>query len=345
VQKRPEIIIRSKDPVTRAVSREPVPNTPQVRQMQRNLRAINDYLAKQAICLHMSNEHLADLGREHSGIEFPLIFTHVALRRIFSRGSLTKGGRFYGGWWEGIPSKYRPYLTINGLACGEVDFRELHPRLLYMLNNQPIPPGDLYDDGWRDAQSPHYDHKHEPYLSRRKLFKTTFNALLNDENGHFRLDKADYQVAKRFGLNLPRIRQILFRKHPLLKGVHRSGIGLDLQFMDSRVAERVMLTLMEKDIPCLPVHDSYLVPRHQVSELISAMRVAFEAVTGYVPALKDVEPFSSDFRLPFKPNGDIDLPALFAMHDTALHNRFVESRRAAQQGRGRKGGTPSPPTM
>ena len=335
VQTEPKIILRDKDPHTQRVTQEALPSSTQVRQMLRNLRAINAYLAKQAICLHMSNEHLRELGQESSGIEFPLIFTHVALRRIFSRGSLTKGGRFYGAWWEGVPSKYRPYLTINGLACGEIDFRELHPRLLYMLNKQPVPEGDLYDDGWRDPSTPEYSARTEPYLSRRKLFKTVFNATLNDEHGQFRLCKVDYQTAKRFGLNLPKIRQILFRKHPLLMTVHRSGIGLELQFVDSQIAEQVMLALMRKDIPCLPIHDSFLVPRHQVRELISTMQEAFEAVTGHSPALKDVEPFATDFRLSFTPSGEVDLPALHAMHDDALHNRFVQGRWAAEQRRGK----------
>ena len=342
VQAKPQIILRNKDSRTQSVTQEPLPNSVLVRQMQRNLRAINDYLAKQAICLHMSNEHLKGLGRESSGIEFPFIFTHVALRRVFSRGSLAKGGRFYGAWWEGIPSGYRPYLTINGLACGEIDFRELHPRLLYMLNKEPVPDGDLYDDGWRDPVAPDYNPRTEPYQSRRKLFKTVFNATLNDEMGRFRLDKDDYETAKRFGLNLPKIRNILFRKHPLLKTAYRSGIGLELQFTDSRIAEHVMLVLMRKDIPCLPVHDSYVVPRHQASELITAMREAFEVVTGYQPALKDVEPFATDFRLPFTPSGDVDLSAIHAMHTASLHNLFVQSRWRAEQSRGR---APSPPIV
>lgn len=340
LQASPKSIIRTKDASTGAISQEPLPNTAEVRRMQRNLRTINEYLAKQAICLHMSNEHLDELGQKSSGIEFPLIFTHVALRRVFSRGSLTKGGRFYGAWWEGVPSKYRQYLTINGLACGEIDFRELHPRMLYMLNERPAPEGDLYDDGWRDPELPEYNAQAEPYLSRRKLFKTVFNATLNDEQGRFRLDEDDYKTAKRFGLNLPKIRQILFRKHPLLKEVHRSGIGLELQYRDAQIAERVIITLLKKDVACLPVHDSFVVPRHQASELIAAMREAFVAIMGHAPALKGLEPYQSDFRLPLRPDGEVDVQALYAMHETALRNRFVASRRAAQGA-----GTTSPPVM
>lgn len=342
LQAAPKIIVRNRNRATGVVTQEPLPNTAEVRRMQRNLQTINNYLAMQAICLHMSNQHLDELGHKSSGIEFPLIFTHVGLRRVFSRASLRKGGRFYGAWWEGLPSKYRQYLTINGHACGEIDFRELHPRMLYMLNKRPVPDGDLYDDGWRDPDFPEYNAKKEPYLSRRKLFKTVFNATLNDEHGSFRLEQHDYKTGTQFDLNLPKIRQILFRKHPLLKEVHQSGIGLELQFLDAQIAERVMLALLEKDIPCLPVHDSFLVPRHQTSELVTAMRDAFAAIVGHAPALKEVEPFQSDFQLPFRPDGTVDRQALYAMHSAALHNRFVQSRWAAQ---GSGAGAPSPPIM
>jgi hypothetical protein len=157
-----------------------------------------------------------------------------------------------------------------------------------------------------------------------------FNATLNEEEGYYRLDKAQYLTAKQFRLNLSKIRQILFRKHPLLKQLYRSGTGLELQFVDSQIAEKVMLSLMERSIPCMPVHDSFLVPRHQVSELTSTMKSAFEAVTGHSPALKDVEPFASDFRLPFKADGSVDHQAMFSMHSSALHDNFVQSRRAEQ---------------
>lgn len=303
-----------------------VPDTMAVRRMQANLNRINRFLAKQAICLHLSNERITALGAKDSRVEFALIFTHTALRRIFSRGSMEMGGRFYGGWWEGLPSEYRPFISINGHATGEVDFSELHPRLLYLLNGQTVPCGDLYDDGWRDASAPLYDKTIEPYRSRRKLFKQVFNATLNDELGTFRLPKDDAALAKSLGLSLSSIRKLLFQKHPLLKEHARSGIGLRLQYIDSQIAEQVMLDLLEQHIPCLPVHDSFLVPRHQGRELILSMRRAFKAVTGHDAKLKDMEPFGSDFRLPFLPNGEIDRDALYAMFENSIHERFVRSR-------------------
>jgi hypothetical protein len=333
------IIVRSRDRQTGIVQPIPTPDTRAVRTMRRNLREINGFLAKQAICLHLSNSRLHALGGT-SRVSIPVILTHTALRRVFSRGSLIKGGRFYGGWWEVIPSEFRPYITINGLATAEVDFREIHPRMLYILNRSAIPAGDLYDDGWRDPAHPAYDPKKEPYRTRRSLFKTAFNAILNDDTGRFRFEEADLATARHLGLTLRAIRQTLFRKHPLLKQVAGTGVGLDLQFIDSQIAEHTMIILMRQGIPCLPVHDSFIVPRHQASQLIKAMRGAFRAATGHDPALKDVEDYSSDFRVPFNAQGEVDLAALHSEHSTSIHNLFNESRRKAQAGTPQAGGAP-----
>lgn len=316
-----------------------LPKSLAVRAMEKNLRLINEYLAKQAICLHLSNARMLDLGKQ---LTTPLIFSHVALRRIFSRGSIQQGGRYYGAWWESIPSEFRPFLTINGMATGEIDFREIHPRMLYVLKGVPLPAStqDLYDDGWRDPSCPQYDAQIEPYKSRRKILKTVFNALLNDDEGRFRLQPKDYETAKDFNLNLTTIKKILFKMHPLLKDVYRSGIGLNLQFLDSQIAERVMLDLMSQGIPCLPVHDSFIVPRHQTAYLRQAMQNAFQDVMGTQPALKDTEPFDTDFRLIFK--GDqVDLQALHQLHEDSWHNQYVLSRHTAmQEAAGRAAKTP-----
>lgn len=321
----------------------PLPKSSAVWAMEKNLRAINQYLAKQAICLHMSNARLLDLGKQ---LTTPLIFSHVALRRIFSRGSIQQGGRFYGAWWESIPSEFRPFLTINGMATGEIDFREIHPRMLYLLKGVPLPARtqDLYDDGWRDPHHQQYDVQIEPYRSRRKILKTVFNALLNDDEGRFRLDPKDYKTARDLSLNLTKIKKILFKMHPLLMDVYRSGIGLNLQFLDSQIAERVMLDLMNQDIPCLPVHDSFIVPRHQTSNLRQAMQTAFKDIMGTHPVLKDTEPFDTDFRLIFK--GDqVDLQALHQLHQDSWHNKYVLSRHTAMQEQAARRAANTPPTM
>ena len=53
-----------------------------------------------------------------------------------------------------------------------------------------------------------------------------------------------------------------------------TGIGLKLQRADSDIAEAVMLHFARQDVPCLGVHDSFLVPRQHAEELVQVMEAA-----------------------------------------------------------------------
>ena len=143
------IVLRDYDRASKEKFKLRVAQTSAVRKMNVNVRRINEHLNKQAMCLHVSNQNLKKLIRRMSTPKYRshwhqtvpekqgrvLNFNHVCLRRVFSRGSMERGGRFYGGWWQFIPSEFREFITINGLATVEIDFSELHPRLLYMSQN------------------------------------------------------------------------------------------------------------------------------------------------------------------------------------------------------------------
>jgi hypothetical protein len=238
------------------------------------------------------------------------------------------GGRFYGGWWQYIPSENRPYITINGLATTEIDFSELHPRLLYISQGLAPPSGDLYDVGlYIDGQT--YDASIEPYKSQRKLVKEVFNALLNDETRRYRPSRKELEKA---GITFAKLKKLIIKRHPPLKDAIGKGVGLHFQYMDSVIAEKVMLNLLAQGITCLPVHDSFIVPAHQSKELQTAMDEAFaEEMFGHVAKRKKPTKFRSDFHMTFLPNGELDRQAMFEMHDNAIHNKYVQSRRASME--------------
>ena len=331
------IVLRGYDRDHKERYRVRVPQTSTVRKMAANTRKINEHLRHQAICLHLSNDHLKQLTvrmaegkyrsqwhtfepEKHGRL---LNFNHVTLRRIFSRENMERGGRFYGGWWQFIPSEYRPYITINGLATVEVDFSELHPRLLYLSQQLDPPQGDLYDVGLR-IDGTDYDPSIEPYKTQRSIVKEVFNALLNDETGRYRPSPSKL---KALGVSYSKLKKLILKRHPPLKAVLGTGIGLYFQYLDSQIAEKVMLRLLEKNITCLPVHDSFVVPRHQGHELISAMNEAFASMHGHAAKLKDPSDFKSDFRLIFK-DDKVDLPSMFARSEDSIHDRYVRSRLA-----------------
>jgi len=183
------IVLRDYDKASKEKFKLRVPKTSAVRTMNANVRLINEHLNKQAMCLHVNNQNLKKLIRRMSTPKYRshwhqtvpekqgrvLNFNHVCLRRVFSRGSMERGGRFYGGWWQFIPSEFREFITINGQPTVEIDFSELHPRLLYLEQGLEPPSGDLYDIGLViDGKS--YDPKVEPFKTQRGIIKEVFNA-------------------------------------------------------------------------------------------------------------------------------------------------------------------------
>ena len=67
------------------------------------------------------------------------------VQRIFNNNSWEDGGRFYGGWWQRIPSQYRARIHFSDMPTSELDFSGLHINLLYLMNKKELPMTDPYD--------------------------------------------------------------------------------------------------------------------------------------------------------------------------------------------------------
>jgi len=303
-----------------------------------NLAAINQFICKQAICLAVTNDRFSELARHMSEgkrkrrycyrkeLEYPLTFSFslVQLKRIFARSSMELGGRFYGGWWQFIPKEYRPYITVNGHPTVEIDYSGLHPYMLYHLEGLTPPEGDMYDIGlWNNDLERSF---------KRPLVKEFFNASINDQYGHFRLTQSELSMLGTTNAKL--VKQIQSKHSPI---AHRfsSGYGLRLQWVDSQLAERVMLLLMQQNKICLPVHDSFIGLLTQSSSIVHAMETAYFERFGQAIPLSSKNLFMSDaagnpkysrqFQLPFDSDGLVDHARLFQQHNDSIHGQYVRS--------------------
>ena len=328
------IVLKGYDPNSHAKEIMQFKDNNFTRAARKNLQKINTFITEHAICLALDNWDLDHLIGTMSNQKYQpdwsydsidkkprsLNFLHTQMRRIFARGSFKRGGRFFGGWWQYIPSEYRPFITINGEPTCEVDYSELHPRLLYWEAGLPLPPGDLYDLGLRYPGFPYYDKTQEPYKAKRKVIKAYINALLNDEKGTFALNS--HQI-KTLGMNTAQLHELVINKHPLIKDA--AGKGLYYQFLDSQLAERVMLDLLSKHILCLPIHDSFICQVQHVEALKSAMLKAYQTLFTNLPALKDPEPPQTQFKPVHYPSGELDETYMENQRRSSVHAIFVNS--------------------
>ena len=111
----------------------------------------------------------------------------------------------------------------------------------------------------------------------------------------------------------------------MFKLAEKTDTGLHLQFLDSEIAERVMLELMPQGIVALPVHDSFLVRQDFLPQLTAAMLKAFEEVMGATAKLKAEELPVDGFE--YLINKRTDMVKLMDEHLGSFHRNYVMSWR------------------
>lgn len=226
-------------------------------EWRRNLERINQLNANYSIHIDLSRsdwEHMEAIRRINSveeatskGKPFSyerVNFTNTRLYRTFNSPDWSHGGRFYGGWWQTIPGGFRKHITINDKPTCEYDFSAIHLRLLYGRVGVPVP------------------HAHAPYdrpygEGYREAVKAAFNVMLNAKKTPKPETVPEFSSAQ-MGITWRSFLQGICKHHSNIKHFFNTGIGTELQRIDSNIAEAVLLRFADMRQPCLPVHDSFI---------------------------------------------------------------------------------------
>jgi len=250
-------------------------------QMRTNLSKINKLLADTWIDLEVPDATLVEINKhlERKNDKQPIDFTRRKLKRIFSNSSFEQGGRFYHGWWQEIPSEYRKYITINGKRTREMDYAGIHIRIMYAMEGIELAC---------DLDPYHL----EDYSTHRKQVKRALNTIINAKTKDEAIASINKKLTLPKGKNANDLYKQLEQRHPKIRQYFGTGEGIKLQYVDSKIAEIVMLELSERRIVALPVHDSFIVRRSHMVDLNPIMRKAFEKVVKVegVMDLKELSP-------------------------------------------------------
>ena len=183
----------------------------------------------------------------------------TSLYRVYN-GAWDRGGRFYGGWWQSCRKAHRQHLTIDGNPTVELDYQQIHPRLLYGLAGRNL-EGDAYTlPGWG-----------------RAVVKKAFNALLNADS--FRAARG--AIAKNLDGDRDAAEALIAdirTRHPDIDAYFHSTIGLRLQGIDSEICRQVLMEAYRHGIVALPIHDSFIVASEHEDTLSRVMDAAFAKV-------------------------------------------------------------------
>jgi len=242
----------------------PYENNKTTNEMRENLITINKCFARHWLDLRITNDDYTAL-QERLRLEqdkSPIDFSKRILTRIFSNGRFDHGGRFYRAWWHNVPSEYRKYITIDGKRTCEYDYSQLNPHMVYFLRGAKMGDEDAYDRV--------FDCNH------RDIVKEAFNAMIQASTNlthkpkKLDLSEVDFDWAT--------LKQAILDAHKPIADVFFQGHGNHLQYIDSCIAENVMLNFIKaEDAPVLPVHDSFIMhyAYGELGELEEEMRRSF----------------------------------------------------------------------
>lgn len=260
-------------------------DTPETIRMRKELRAYNNVLRANVISIPRYLETGIKIKVKRKGK--PTVERRVWLsdwdkfvRRVFVNASFEDGGRYYGGWWQYIPKNIREQIRINDVPVIEIDYSGLHIVLLYAKKKI---------DYWTDIGEDPYELPHltgdENVRDFLKLLPLT---LINVK------DKKTAIAATRMQVNLdPRFKwfkeaeyeieeliDAFVEKHDPISSYFYNPIGVKLQNLDSQIAERVIKSFTDEDLPILCIHDSFIVQNYLEERLREEMDKAIAGVMG-----------------------------------------------------------------
>lgn len=202
------------------------------------------------------------------------------LHRVFTQ-YLDRGGRFYGAVHLDLPSEIRPYIFINGNPTAELDYGAHHVRMLYHWLEIPYAKDPYEELCRRPDERPIYK-KVLLVGINAKDEKTAIQAISNElrEEG-FSGECLTHKYLKEC---LARFKEF---HEPIARFIHR-GHGLSLQYDDSRIIDEILMWMVRKKIPVLPVHDSIIAPAEHKDTLRQVMKEAYQKImgNGLLPMIK-----------------------------------------------------------
>jgi len=186
-------------------------------------------------------------------------------RRIFTSNH-KKHGRFYCAA-QNIPGNARLQMTMNGTQVCELDFAGMHVALAYHICGASL-DGDPYEGipGFTRKQA-------------KAALLTAFNAVNRPAAIASLLDNRQRKRVVATRADAERLLDALEARHaPIANGkMFCSDAGMTLMNIDSRIMLTAVDRLISQGIPCIPVHDSLVIPEQYEGAAREALHFGWHA--------------------------------------------------------------------
>ena len=298
-------------------------DTAKIRKIREHIINYNNLLRHTHIDINTTTTNEVIFGKAES----PVAITekNKFIRRIYNDPKFESGGRYYGGWYQGLNEKWRNKITIEKMPTVEADFSANGINILYAKEGLSILEGDAYDLTTEGYINNKYSKEQlRPLLKlmllimiNAKSYKQAFEAIVSDKNDTTK------QLAQLSNAELGNLMKVFGQKHKAIKKYFYSSFGASLYLYDSTVAEGVINHFTAKDVAVLCVHDSFIIDLRYLDELKKVMQDSFKK-TLLSKTAPNVN--TNDFLKINMPDKAIDTSTgLFGLLPTVLkENQFVQ---------------------
>jgi hypothetical protein len=209
--------------------------------------------------------------------ELVFVLDHEHLRRIFNRKSWKCGGRAYGAFHQDMLRKYmRKDILIDGQPTAEIDFSAYHILMLY--HQEGI---DYQDDPYTVCEG----------TEMRAIYKAVGLIAINAESNKSAYGAIRDELRAR-GIPAPQrdepLKTLVRKFREAHKGIEHhlfSDAGIELQNIDSKIMNAILVRLMDHGILGLSVYDSVIVAEQYAEILRDIMVREYNEVMGFKPVL------------------------------------------------------------
>lgn len=246
----------------------------------------------------LNRDYFNKMGLDFSRLNLPKQYLNcVGLTRIFNDDD--ECGRWFqkGGYsYQQLSENERGQLQINGYEVAELDYSAMHPNILYTWENAQA-PRDLYG-GVLNLLN----------LKNKDKFAVKMTILLSINNNSYRsfssainFNKLEelkanetrikegrlpkpilYDEIERLKLKSDVIVNAFTQVHPVIAKYVYSAAANKLMLEESEIMTSVLLELMKRCIPAIPIHDSLLFPKQNEVVVRQIMLDCYKKHTGFV---------------------------------------------------------------
>ena len=246
-------------------------DTDETKRMELMLYAYNSLLYKTYIDIGPLEKNYVERDTKIGIERIPINQTNKFVNRIFSRGSWTNNGRFYGGFWQQLGKDYRKNILINDKATIEVTFKGIRPFILSISKGEEFGGYELKKDIL-------------PNLNKKQQERTLKLLVLISINASTK-QQAYKAFRKRSGIlikdqELDKLLDAFLELNPHLAGDLFADKDLRLLHIESLFLEYVIRKFTYTEVPILSIHDSIIVQYDQLLKLKEYMTEASVSVLG-----------------------------------------------------------------